>query len=140
MSPIGSLEDTDNHSTTSIAFGRLSQLPRSAIDVEKPQIIDRIEAQPWKPYEETNSNSAPAIQSSRPTTFLHGLSQLCEMASDMANTFYTMRESFTSRKLSATYTQYQKWYNGLPKALWLENTALPHVIVLHMYYNVCVLQ
>ncbi|QIW97462.1 hypothetical protein AMS68_002980 [Peltaster fructicola] len=124
---------------SSVALGRISQLPRSIVDVEKPQIIDHVEAQPWKAYEETISNNAAVIQPSQPTTFSHVLSQLCEMASDVANTFYAPKESFTSRKLAATYTQFQEWYGGLPSAFWLDNTALPHVIVLHMCYHVCIL-
>ncbi|KAK3069519.1 hypothetical protein LTR53_012082 [Teratosphaeriaceae sp. CCFEE 6253] len=61
------------------------------------------------------------------------------MASDMVNTFYAPRERFTSRRLAAAYAQYQDWYNNLPDAFRLQNTALPHVLVLHMYYFACVL-
>ena len=71
--------------------------------------------------------------------FTEQLSKLSELASDMVNTFYAPRERFTSRKLAHTYTQYQEWYRDLPSAFRLENTSLPHVIVLHMYYYACVL-
>ncbi len=68
------------------------------------------------------------------------MSKLSEMASDMVNTFYAPRERFTSRRLAAAYAQYQEWHQQLPPAFRLENTTLPHVIVLHMYYYACVLQ
>lgn len=72
--------------------------------------------------------------------FKDQLSKLSELASDMVNTFYAPRERFTSRRLAETYAQYQAWYQNLPEAFRLENTSLPHVLVLHMYYYGCVLQ
>lgn len=73
-------------------------------------------------------------------TFKDQLSKLSELASDMVNTFYAPRERFTSRRLAATYAQYQSWYQNMPDVFRLENTSLPHVLVLHMYYYGCVLQ
>lgn len=72
--------------------------------------------------------------------FKDQLSKLSELASDMVNTFYAPRERFTSRRLATTYAHYQTWYENLPEAFQLENTSLPHVLVLHMYYYGCVLQ
>lgn len=95
----------------------------------------------WRPYEDTNMSLSPsAEQPGRSMLFKDQLSSLSEIASDMVNTFYAPRERFTSRQLAATYAQYQSWYQNLPDCFRLENTSLPHVLVLHMYYYGCVLQ
>lgn len=124
-----------------VNLGRLSQLPRSAADIETPSMSARSETKTWRPYVDANlSSSASAEQPSRAHLFKDQLSRLSELASDMVNTFYAPREVFTSRRLASMYGQYQAWYRNLPDAFRLENTTLPHVIVLHMYYHACVLQ
>lgn len=84
--------------------------------------------------------SSNAEQPTRPMQFVDQMSRLSEVASDMVITFYAPQERFTSRRLAATYQQYQDWFANLPDAFRLENTSLPHVLVLHMYYYACVLQ
>lgn len=124
-----------------VNLGRLSQLPRSAADIETPSLSTRSEMKTWRPYVDANlSTSASAEQPARAHLFKDQMSRLSELASDMVNTFYAPREIFTSRKLATMYGQYQAWYRNLPDAFRLENTSLPHVIVLHMYYHTCVLQ
>lgn len=73
-------------------------------------------------------------------TFFEQLSRLSEIASDMVNTFYAPQERFTSRRLAARYAQYKEWYQNIPSELRLENTALPQVLALHMYFYACILQ
>lgn len=72
--------------------------------------------------------------------FMSQQCKLSEIANDMVNNFYAPSESFTTRRLAAVYAQYQDWYRHLPDAFRLENTTLPYVLVLHMYYYGCVLQ
>lgn len=133
--------DADFSRICSVGFGRLSQLPRSAADIQKPSVNDRTEALAWRPYEDANLALSPsAEQPARPMVFVEHLSKLSELASDMVNTFYAPQERFTSRRLAATYAQYQEWYHSLPDAFRLENSSLPYVLVLHMYYYACVLQ
>jgi len=117
-------------------------LPRCAADIAKPSLNDRFESLTWHPYhDDANMTMSPSIQqAARPMLFVECRSKLSELASDMVNTFYAPRERFTSRRLGAAYAQYQEWHQNLPDAFRLENTALPHVLVLHMYYNACVLQ
>ena len=125
----------------SVGFGRLSQLPRAAADVQKPAILDRTEGQIWRPYEDANLVTSPsAEQLSRSMLFTNQLSKLCELANDMVNTFYAPRDQFTSRSLANAYAMFQNWHQNLPDAFRLENTTLPQVLVLHMYYYACVLQ
>lgn len=124
----------------SVGFGRLSQLPRAAADIQKPSANDRSESLPWEPYVDTNFMLSPTVeQPARPMLFIDQLSQLSELSSDMVNTFYAPQERLTSRGLAATYAQYQEWYQKLPAAFCLQNGPLPHVLVLHMYYYACVL-
>lgn len=124
----------------SVGMGRLSQLPRAAADIDRPTLSERSETQPWRPYQDTNAPiNAAAEQPGRYMSFVHCLSDLSEIASDMVNTFYAPRERFTSRRLSTTYEAYQNWYNKLPQHFRLEHTSLPQVLVLHMYYYACVL-
>lgn len=128
-------------SICAVGFGRLSQLPRAAADIETPSPDSTAENQTWRPYEDTGFSISPsAEQPAWAMLFNDQFSKLSELASDMVNTFYAPRERFTSRKLAATYAQYQSWYQNLPDALRLENTSLPHVLVLHMYYYGNVLQ
>lgn len=137
---MGKLQLTKN-SITSIGFGRLSQLPRAAADIPKPALLDRTENQVWRPYEESNLAVSPsAEQLARSMLFTQQLSKLSELTSDMINTFYAPLERFTSRGLANAYVMFQDWYNDLPEEFRLDNTALPHVLVLHMYYHACVLQ
>lgn len=129
------------YSLCSVAFGRLSQLPLAAADIPRPSMHDRIESQRWMPYDDSNLAASPsAEQYLRPMLFLEQLCKLSELASEMVNTFYAPRERFTSRRLSVAYARYQEWYQNLPDSFRLENTTLPHVIVLHMYYYACILQ
>ncbi|KAK5163709.1 uncharacterized protein LTR77_010382 [Saxophila tyrrhenica] len=123
----------------SVGFGRLSQLPIAAADISRPS-SDRVETQTWRPYEDNNFAPGSNIeQPLHPMLFTDQLSKLSELASDMVNTFYAPRERFTSRRLALAYKQYQEWHRNLPDAFRLENTSLPHVIILHMYYHACIL-
>lgn len=125
----------------SVGLSRLSQLPRAAVDIEKPTSTEYSEAKPWRPYEDTNlCLSLSTQQPSQQITFSACLSNLSEIASEMVNTFYARREHFTSRRLAMTYAQYREWHQSLPDFFRLGNTSLPHVLVLHMYYYVCVMQ
>lgn len=67
-------------------------------------------------------------------------SKLSELINDINLNLYAPKERFTPRRLAAAYNEYQNWYNDLPEIFHLQNTAMPHVIVLHMFYHQCVLQ
>ena len=123
-----------------MSFGRVSQLPRCAADIESPPMNLHSEVQIWQPYEEQDMLDPASEQPDISMLFADQLSKLSNLTSDMLNTLFAPRERFTPRQLAATYAQYQKWYENLPNALRLENTSLPHVIVLHMQYFGSVLQ
>ena len=129
------------HSICSVGKGRLSQLPRATADVQKPAISDQTKNQPWQQYGDANPSCDLNIdQPIRSMPFLEHLTRLSEIASDMVKNFYASPERYTSGHLAAAYAHYQEWYQSLDDAFPLENTSLPHVIALHMYYYACVLQ
>ena len=116
-------------------------MPRAAADIERPTLTERSELQTWRPYTDTNMGINPATeQPGRYMSFVHCLSDLSELSSDVVNTFYAPRERFTSRRLATTYEAYKEWYRKLPQNLRLENTSLQKVLVLNMYYYACVLK
>lgn len=145
---VHSIQDRFRNGTDSIAdsffsvfVGRLSQLPRAAADIQKPTGSNRTEHQVWQRYDDIDLSPSQRVeQQSHSVLFVNQLTHLSELASDMVNDFYAPRERFTSRRLAATYAKYQQWYHALPDAFRLENTSLPHVLILHMYYYGCVLQ
>lgn len=122
-----------------VTVGRVSQLPRAATDMPKPEIAERIDK--WQRY--IDVHLSPDVDSTQPahaTMFFSELCKLSELASDTVNSFYAPREPFTSRRLVTLYGRYQQWHENLPSAFWVENTSLPHALVLHMYYYTCVIQ
>lgn len=93
------------------------------------------------PYADANLPvSTSGQQPIRACLFIEQLSRLSEIVNDMNTTLYAPLEKFTPRKLATAYAAYQSWYNDLPEPFRLQNTSLPHVIVLHMYYYMAVLQ
>lgn len=122
-------------------MGRVSQIPRAVAGIETPAMTDRSELQTWRPYQDVNITIGQAAeQPGCYISFVQSLSELSELSSDAVNTLYAPREHFTSRRLQSTHESYQQWYRRLPQYFWLENTSLPYVIVLHMYYYACVLR
>lgn len=116
-------------------------MPRAAADIEKPTLTERSELQTWRYYQDTNMGIKSATeQPARYMSFVHCLSDLSELASDMLNALYAPRERFTRRRLSTFYEAYQEWYRKLPPHFRIEQTSLPHVLVLHMYYYACVIR
>ncbi|PSN68600.1 hypothetical protein BS50DRAFT_461464, partial [Corynespora cassiicola Philippines] len=118
----------------SICIGRISQLPRAAITLDKP-ILD--EPTPGLQPEAYHGGipAPPGTVTSR--MFLQSFSTLSELINDNNYMFFAPRERFTSRRLLDCYSKYLNWYKGLPRELRLEGvtTPQPHIIVLHMLYN-----
>ena len=121
-------------------FGRMSQLPPPAAVIQDLVAFDRVEDQSWQPYQDTAVAGPQNAQRSPAMLFHEQLCRLSDLSGEMVNTFHASRERFTPRGLSATYAQYQEWYRSLPDVFRLENTSLPHVLLLHMYYHASILQ
>ncbi|KAL6714818.1 hypothetical protein ACLMJK_007078 [Lecanora helva] len=123
-----------------ICVGRISQLPRAAINIDPPSIQVANDTKPWQSYNDSGLASAPqAEQPILNQTAFYQLSLLSEIVSDTDYMFYAPRERFTSKKLLDFKSRYNRWYNQLPDKLRLRDDSLPHVLVLHMYYHTVVL-
>ncbi|KAH0019900.1 hypothetical protein KCU78_g6635, partial [Aureobasidium melanogenum] len=97
---------------------------------------EKLDALFWQPYEDVNLPVSPsAVQPMKCLLFHNIQSKLSEMINDINLNLHAPRERFTPRRLASAYHQYQMWYSELPKMFQLQNTAMPHVIVLHMCYH-----
>ncbi|KAG9525035.1 hypothetical protein KCV07_g1534, partial [Aureobasidium melanogenum] len=123
-----------------LALGRVSSIPKNAIEIDKPMNSEKLDALFWQPYEDANLPVSPSAVQPMKCLLFHSIqSKLAEMINDINLNLYAPRERFTPRRLASAYHQYQMWYSELPEMFQLQNTAMPHVIVLHMYYHQCVL-
>ncbi|KAF2809283.1 uncharacterized protein BDZ99DRAFT_443474 [Mytilinidion resinicola] len=123
----------------SLAIGRISQLPRTAINLDKPILEEPVALEKGQLFLDASRESQPVFTNRQ---FLQGFSTLSELVSDSLFMFYAPRERFTSRRLLDTYCKYKNWYKSLPKALQLDPNdkalPIPHVLTLHMYYHTCI--
>lgn len=102
---------------------------------------EKLDTLVWKPYEDINLPVSPsALHPMKCLLFVQYLSKLSEIVNDINLNLYAPKERFTPRRLASAYNQYQAWYSELPEVFHLQNTAMPQVLVLHMYYHMCVLQ
>lgn len=114
-------------------MGRISQLPRAAITLDKP-ILE----------ESTNivesfsgSLSVPPVVTSR--QFLQEFASLSELVNDNNYMFFAPKERLTSSRLLECYNKYRIWYQRLPSALVVENKSKPepHILVLQYVVSLC---
>ncbi|KAF2635167.1 hypothetical protein P280DRAFT_474082 [Massarina eburnea CBS 473.64] len=119
----------------SICVGRISQLPRAAITVDKP-ILDE---SPSGLHPEGYPGAPQAMATN--SMFLQEFSTLSELINDNNMMFFAPKERFTSRRLLECYNKYEAWYKNLPPSLRLEGLTepQPHIIVLHMLYHTTVI-
>ncbi|KAF2690882.1 hypothetical protein K458DRAFT_355200 [Lentithecium fluviatile CBS 122367] len=120
----------------SICVGRISQLPRAAITLDKP-ILDEA---PFNLQPDAFSGTQPPPGIVTSCMFLQEFSTLSELINDNNYMFFAPKERFTSRRLLECYAKYQHWYKNLPQQLKLEDARepQPHIIVLHMLYHTAV--
>ncbi|KAF2004919.1 hypothetical protein P154DRAFT_425585 [Amniculicola lignicola CBS 123094] len=114
----------------SVCIGRISQLPRAAITVDKPILTE-----------------SPQQQGAATTRmFLQEFSTLSELVNDNNFMFFAPKERFTSRRLLDMYHNYVNWHKHLPSSLLIQQGAeappphclicrsmLYHTIVLHLF-------
>jgi hypothetical protein len=110
----------------SLCIGRISQLPRAAITLDKP-ILEESLSGPFAAHQ-----LAPGTVTSR--LFLQHFSTLSELVNDNNFMYFAPKERFTSRRLLDQYNKYKQWYANLPLALQLpersELKPFPHIVVL----------
>jgi hypothetical protein len=108
-------------------MGRIAQLPRAAITLDKP-ILDEVSSLP-EAYP-----GASRVPSGVVTTrmFLQEFTTLSELVNDNNYMFFAPKERLTSTRLLDCYNKYQAWYQKLPTALSIEGKKQPepHILVL----------
>ena len=115
----------------SICIGRISQLPRAAVNVEKPSVLAQLESEHWVPYTDFGLGNTPhADQPGYSHTLLYQFSLLSEIVNDVIYMFYAPRERFTSKKLLHFYNRYTRWFTDLPQTLRTRDVTMPHILVL----------
>ncbi|KAF4627841.1 hypothetical protein G7Y89_g10314 [Cudoniella acicularis] len=127
----------------SICAGRLSLLPRTAVRLEKPALLDHLENRSWKPHGHPKYKiESPLEQPGLRYTILLHTSSLCEIVDDNLQMFYAPRDRITSRRLQLYHEKFQAWYEALPETLAIKENGptLPHIICLHIFYHNCVIQ
>ena len=116
-------------SVWTIAMGRISQMPRAAITLQKP-ILDETATSP-----ETfpgASHAGSGIITTR--MFLQELTTRSEIINDNNHMFFAPKERLTSSKLLDCYHKYQAWYRKLPASLGIETKKEPQPHVLTLQY------
>ena len=108
-------------------MGRIAQLPRAAITLDKPILEEAAtlpEAFPGA------SSVPPGIVTTR--MFLQEFSALSELVNDNNYMFFAPKERLTSTKLLDCYSKYQAWYRRLPPILCVEGKKEPepHILAL----------
>ncbi|KAG9856957.1 3-oxo-5-alpha-steroid 4-dehydrogenase, partial [Aureobasidium melanogenum] len=103
-----------------LALGRVSSIHKNAVEIDKRSYELR---KVGRTVLATLRGRQLASQSERCTAY------------EMPTVPQHPEERFTPRRLASAYHQYQMWYSELPKMFQLQNTAMPHVIVLHMCYH-----
>ncbi|KAH7085177.1 fungal-specific transcription factor domain-containing protein [Paraphoma chrysanthemicola] len=115
----------------SICMGRIAQLPRAAITLDKP-ILEEVSGLP-DAFPGT-SRVQPAVVTTR--MFLQEFTVLSELVNDNNYMFFAPKERLTSSKLLECYNKYQTWFRRLPPALSIDGLKPePHILVLHMLYH-----
>ena len=110
----------------SICAGRIAQLPRAAITLEKP-ILEESSG----PLE-ANYSAARVITT---RMFLQEFSALSELINDNNYMFFAPKERLTSTKRIDSYNKYQAWYRKLPIIMRLEGLQpAPHTIALQYVF------
>ncbi|KAF2833745.1 hypothetical protein CC86DRAFT_311799 [Ophiobolus disseminans] len=117
--------------TWSICTGRIAQLPRAAITLDKP-ILEEVGLTEAFP-------GAARVPHGVVTTrmFLQEFTTLSELVNDNNYMFFAPKERLTSTKLLDCYNKYKAWYRKLPPALTIEGKKQPepHTLVLHILYH-----
>lgn len=111
----------------SICTGRIAQLPRAAITLDKPIL----EEAATLPEAFPGASSVPAgIVTTR--MFLQEFAALSELVNDNNYMYFAPKERLTSTRLLDCYNKYQAWYKRLPPILCVEgkNKPEPHILAL----------
>ncbi|TAQ86496.1 hypothetical protein B7494_g5178 [Chlorociboria aeruginascens] len=116
-----------------MCVGRISALPRTAIQVGKPTVRANLEVKIWKPQGLPEASNLE--QHGHPYNVHLHLSLLTEIANDTLHMFYAPVDRVNSRKILSFHSRFQAWYKNLPACLLVkkDGPTLPQVLLLHTY-------
>ncbi|GAB7342138.1 hypothetical protein MBLNU457_g0401t3 [Dothideomycetes sp. NU457] len=115
--------------------GKVSLLPANAISVDKPSNADNLNSIIYQPYENVNQAIEPAAQHAMHCIlFTTKCAELCQLVNDTNLALYAPQEHITTQRLQSAHARYQSWYHTLPEVFLLQNTMMPQVVLLHIFY------
>ncbi|KAL5399977.1 hypothetical protein PMIN03_012588 [Paraphaeosphaeria minitans] len=122
-------------------LGRLPQLPRAIVTVQKPEVFPTEDAEIWSAYTDSGVSQAHS-QPSRTRAVAIQISKLCEISSDLMNYFYNPMDMDKAKgkqtelkKLSEIHQRLETWRRELPKELEPKEGGLPSMLVMHMFFQ-----
>jgi len=117
-------------------LGRLPQLPKSIVTVQKFEVFPTEDAETWAAYTDSGFNQSHA-QPSRTRAVARQIAALCEISGDLMTNFYNpldMEKSKTKqgelKKLSDIHQRLEGWKRDLPKELEPKEGGLPAMLVM----------
>jgi hypothetical protein len=114
-------------SVWSVCTGRIAQLPRAAITLQKP-VLDEAPGLS-ETYPAASRMQPPVVTTA---LFLQEFATLSELINDNNYMYYAPKERTTSVKVLDCYYKYQAWYRNLNPALAIvgKKQPEPHILVL----------
>ncbi|KAL5118147.1 Nitrogen assimilation transcription factor nit-4 [Pleosporales sp. CAS-2024a] len=122
-------------------LGRLPQLHNTMVTVPKFDVFPNEDAETWSAITDSGVNQAHS-QPSRTRAIALQISKLCEISSDLMNFFYNPTDmdkvkakQAELKKLSEIHMRLETWRRELPKELEPKEGGLPHMLVMHMFFQ-----
>ncbi|KAL6161627.1 Nitrogen assimilation transcription factor nit-4 [Exserohilum turcicum] len=122
-------------------LGRLPQLPNTILTVPKFEVFPVEDAETWSAVTDSGLSQAHS-QPSRTRAVALQISKLCEISSDLMNSFYNPIDmdkvkgrQAELKKLSELHMRLETWRRELPKELEPKEGGLPHMLVMHMFFQ-----
>ncbi|CAO2654804.1 Nn.00g115370.m01.CDS01 [Neocucurbitaria sp. VM-36] len=122
-------------------LGRMPQLPNTIITVSKFEVFPVEDAETWSAVTDSGISQAHS-QPSRTRAVALQISKLCEISSDLMNSFYNPIDMDKAKgkqtelkKLSEIHVRLETWRRELPKELEPKEGGLPHMLVMHMFFQ-----
>ncbi|KAH7395153.1 fungal-specific transcription factor domain-containing protein [Phaeosphaeria sp. MPI-PUGE-AT-0046c] len=122
-------------------LGRLPQLHNTMVTVPKFEVFPVEDAETWSAVTDSGINQAHS-QPSRTRAIALQISKLCEISSDLMNFFYNPIDMDKAKgkqaelkKLSEIHMRLETWRRELPKELEPKEGGLPHMLVMHMFFQ-----
>ncbi|RMZ72732.1 Nitrogen assimilation transcription factor nit-4 [Pyrenophora seminiperda CCB06] len=117
-------------------LGRMPQLPNTVLTVPKFEVFPVEDAETWSAVTDSGLSQAHS-QPSRTRAVALQISKLCEISSDLINSFYNPIDMDKAKgkqaelkKLSEIHMRLENWRRELPKELEPKEGGLPHMLVM----------